>query len=170
MEKSGKKWSQKNGKGLILDWNGRFEVKVDGKGRLTFPVHYRKSVQGQTLVLTNSFHQGKKLIDIYSEDAWAKLKARMSRLSPLNPKVASFQRFYLAGGLSVESDKLGRFLIPKSLRDYAELSKDTVLVGMGNKLELWRAEDWSSIFESMITGYEVTVAEIANLEIGMVAS
>lgn len=150
-------------------WTGRFEVKLDGKGRLSFPGHYRHSLNDATLVLTNSQHQGKRLLDIYFMKEWDELKLRMSKLSQLNPKVAAFQRFYIAGGLEAQSDKQGRFLIPKSLREFAEFDGEVVLVGLGHKMELWNKKDWDEIFQNLTNDFENTMAGIADLELGACA-
>ena len=75
----------------------------------------------------------------------------------------------MAGGLSVESDKQGRFLIPRGLRDFAGFDGEVVLVGMGHKLELWNKKDWEEIFQSLAEGFEATIAGVAQLENEMVA-
>ncbi len=53
-----------------------------------------------------------------------------------------FTRFFLAGAASVEVDKQGRILLPAVLRDFAGITKDAVLVGVGSRVEIWSKDRW----------------------------
>ena len=58
-------------------------------------------------------------------------------------------------------------LIPKSLREYAKLEDQIVIVGMGTKLEVWNLSDWQKIFDNLATDFEDTLSVIANLDMGV---
>jgi MraZ protein len=74
--------------------------------------------------------------------AWERIEEDLQNLPSLNPAVKRFQRLMLGYATDIELDGNGRMLLPPSLRDYARLEKKLVLVGQGNKLELWSEDLW----------------------------
>ena len=62
----------------------------------------------------------------------------------LNKNARDFVRFFLSGAIECEIDKQGRFLITSNLREYAKLEKDTVIIGVGTRIEIWDKEKWKS--------------------------
>ena len=145
-------------------FKGRFEIKLDGKGRMNLPSALEVE-KPSTFVVTNSQYQSTPCLDLYTEDQWQKLEQKIGQLSPLKKEVQAFQRFYIASGQKVECASQGRVLIPKGLRDYANLQEEVVLVGMGNKLEIWNMKDWEKIFSGLATQFEDTLNVIASLDL-----
>ncbi len=150
----------------MKELKGRFEIKLDAKGRMNLPAAFN-DLESSSFVVTNSQYQGCRCLDIYTKEEWEKLEMRISQLSPLKKEVQAFQRFYIAGGLPVDSGSQGRVLIPKSLRDYANLQDEIVIVGMGTKLEIWNLADWQKIFDNLASDFEDTLSVIANLDMGV---
>ena len=60
----------------------------------------------------------------------------------IDKEVRQFTRFFLAGAASVEVDKQGRILLPAVLREFADITRDAVLIGVGNRIEIWRRDRW----------------------------
>lgn len=145
---------------------GRFEIKMDQKGRMNFPSALFDE-ENSSFVVTNSQYQGCRCLDIYPKQEWEKLEKKISGLSPLKKEVQAFQRFYIAGGQPIEAGNKGRVLIPKSLREYANLQDEIVIVGMGTKLEVWNLADWNKIFDNLASDFEDTLGVIANLDMGV---
>ncbi len=123
--------------------------------------------ENSSYVVTNSQYQGCRCLDIYTEQEWKNLQSKISQLSPLKKEVQAFQRFYIASGQVVEAGSQGRMLIPKSLRDYAGLEDQMVVVGMGTKLEVWNLKDWQKIFDNLASDFEDTLSVIASLDTGV---
>ncbi len=148
-------------------FRGRFHAKLDGKGRLSLPAGLRGCFQEDSIqaVITNSIYKKSPCLDIYLPDEWEKLEAKIDKLSKLKPSVQAYQRFYISGGQSIEADSQSRILLPKSLRSYAGLKGEVVLVGMGNKLELWDESQWNKVHSNLAQNFEETLAEIAELEL-----
>ncbi|MCB0377131.1 MAG: division/cell wall cluster transcriptional repressor MraZ [Bdellovibrionales bacterium] len=145
---------------------GRFQIKLDGKGRLGLPSALHQGSENSSFVITNSQYQGSRCLDVYRADEWEALEARIAQMSSLKREVQAFQRFYIAGGQAVNGDSQGRLLIPKSLREYAGLEDQIVLVGMGKKLEIWNLTEWQKIFDNLATQFEDTLNVIASLDMG----
>lgn len=148
-------------------FRGRFDSKLDPKGRLSIPAGLRQNLQQTktSLVITNSQHRGHKCLDVYSLEAWEQLEERIQKMPQLKFEVQSFQRFYLSGAQVVAPDTQNRVLIPQGLRQYANITTETVLVGMGNKLEIWDEKTWSKLFNSFSENFDDTLAAVAQLEV-----
>ncbi len=141
-------------------FRGRFDVKIDPKGRLSLPPALRIST---SLVVTNHRLGGRNALHVYTLQAWEKLEARISRLSQLNASVQAFERFYLSGGQVVELDGQGRMLLPSGLRRFAQIEGDAVLVGLGDKFEVWSQPLWETLFGEMTADFDQTLAKVADL-------
>lgn len=144
-----------------LRFRGRFDVKIDPKGRLSLPPALRLSAR---LVVTNHRLGGRNALHVYTLEAWQKLEMRIQRLSPLDASVQAFERFYISGGQIVELDGQGRMLLPSGLRRFAQIDSDAVLVGLGDKLEVWSQPLWETLFGEMTADFDRTLASVAALE------
>jgi MraZ protein len=142
-------------------FRGRFEVKLDPKGRLSLPPSLRLSNQ---LVITNQRLAGRNALHIYTLATWETLEARIQKLSPLDAAVQAFERFYISGGQVTELDGQGRLLLPSSLRRFAQIETDAVLVGLGDKLEVWSQPLWETLFGEMTADFDATQAAVAKIE------
>ena len=79
---------------------------------------------------------------IYPLPEWERIERDIQGLPALKPAVKRFQRLMLGYATDLELDGNGRMLLPQPLREYARLEKKVVLVGQGNKLELWSESLW----------------------------
>jgi MraZ protein len=147
-------------------FRGRFEIKLDPKGRLTLPQAFRSVLTGASpeIVITNSRYRGHSVLDVYSLSEWLKLEKRIARLSSLKAEVQAFNRFYLSGGQAVEVDAQNRVLVPQGLRRFASLEGEAVLVGLGGKFEIWAQPSWSAVYEQLSDGFEATLNAVAEIE------
>lgn len=149
-----------------IHFNGRFESKLDQKGRLALPklLHEILPHPNNQVVITNSQYKGHRNLDVYTLEEWQKLEARIARLSPLKAEVQDFRRFYLASGQTIDPDKSRRILIPGPLRKYAGIETEAVLVGMGGKFEIWSAETWNKLYDTLASNFEDTLSAVAALD------
>lgn len=146
-------------------FRGRFEIRIDEKGRLRMPTALREThSKDSQIVITNGLFRGQHCLDAYTLSAWEKLENRISKLSSLKTEVQIFQRFYLSGAQESDYDKQGRILLPPALRKYAGIDTNIVLVGMGEKLEIWSKSAWDRLYESLANDFEESLHQIAQLE------
>ena len=124
-------------------FRGVQHINMDAKGRLAMPARQREPLlalcQGQIVVTIDT--QSKCLV-IYPLPEWERIEKDIQGLPALNPAVKRFQRLMLGYASDLELDGNGRMLLPQSLREYAQLEKKLVLVGQGNKLEIWSEALW----------------------------
>ena len=79
---------------------------------------------------------------VYANDDWNAFEQKLTSLPLINKEARQFARFFLAGAATVEVDKQGRILIPPVLREFADLQKDVVSVGVLNRIEIWSKDNW----------------------------
>ena len=140
-------------------FRGRFETRLDPKGRLSLPSTYRSETS--SLIVTNSRFRSRSCLHVYTSDEWEKLESKIGGLSALQAEIQAFSRFYLSGGQMVELDAQGRFSIPLSLRRYAGLEADIMLVGLGDKFEIWAQDQWSAVYSELTETFEETLNAVA---------
>jgi MraZ protein len=124
-------------------FRGVQHINMDAKGRLAMPARQREPLlsrcEGQIVVTIDT--QTSCLV-IYPLPEWERIEQEIQALPSLKPAVRRFQRLVLGYATDLELDSSGRMLLPQSLREYAQLDKKLVLVGQGNKLELWAEALW----------------------------
>ena len=124
-------------------FRGVQHINMDAKGRLAMPARQREPLlthcQGQIVVTIDT---QSKCLAIYPLPEWERIEQDIQGLPALKPAVKRFQRLMLGYATDLELDSNGRVLLPQSLREYAQLEKKLVLVGQGNKLELWSEALW----------------------------
>lgn len=116
-------------------------VTIDAKGRLSMPSRYRDALDGGSMVVTIDTEENCLLL--YTLAAWLPIENKIQQLPSFNPAARRIQRLLIGHATDVELDGSGRILLPQYLRDYATLDKQAVLIGQGNKFELWSEPVWT---------------------------
>ena len=111
---------------------------LDTKGRLIIPAKFRE-VLGEEFVISKGMDG---CLFVYANDDWNAFEQKLTSLPLINKEARQFARFFLAGAATVEVDKQGRILLPPVLREYANLTKDVVLVGVLSRVEIWDKDRW----------------------------
>ena len=124
---------------------GEYCNTLDEKGRILFPTKLRNELfsesEKNSLIITQSFD---RCLWLYTLDEWKNLSSKiMETASPFNAKTNLVLRHYIGPAQEVELDKAGRISIPQSLRSYANLSKDCVIIGINKYMEIWDAEEYA---------------------------
>ena len=117
------------------------------KGRLIVPSKFREAL-GDTFVVTKGLDG---CLFVYDNEEWQAFEEKLRSLPITNKEARQFARFFLAGAAEVEVDKQGRILVPNILREFAQISKDVVLIGVASRIEIWSKERFEGItaFEDM---------------------
>ncbi|AHK16542.1 MAG: division/cell wall cluster transcriptional repressor MraZ [Thalassolituus sp.] len=124
-------------------FRGLHTINLDAKGRLAIPTKYREPLStlcGARLVATIDTEE--RCLLVYPINEWEVIQAKIEALPSFNPAARRIQRLLIGHATDLELDGSGRVLLPPSLREYAELDKEIVLVGQGKKLELWSKSMW----------------------------
>ena len=121
----------------MLFITGEYECKLDAKGRLVLPSRLKASLPESSsteLYLVKGFEP---CLLLYPLVEYKKIFSRIAGLNEFNVEYRRLQRNFFRGSASVELDNAGRFLISKSMLIHAALERECVLVGMGNRMEIW---------------------------------
>ncbi|MGI9263418.1 MAG: division/cell wall cluster transcriptional repressor MraZ [Gammaproteobacteria bacterium] len=124
-------------------FRGVNKVTLDAKGRLAVPTRYRQRIAdvcGSQMVITVDVDY---CLSVYPLPDWEDLERRLMRMPSLNRKARRLQRLMVGYATEVELDGHGRVLLSKELREFAGLDRQAILIGQGNRLELWDATRWN---------------------------
>lgn len=128
-------------------FRGVAQLTLDSKGRVAVPARYRENVNARCagrLVITAD---SDKCLLLYPLPEWEPIQQKLMSLSSFNPRIRDLQRRLIGYAEDVDVDSAGRLLISQALRDFADLDKNVVLVGQGNKFELWDQTKWREVLE-----------------------
>ncbi len=124
---------------------GEYSHTIDEKRRLAIPAKFRKEI-GKNAVITRGLDN---CLFVFPREEWDKLAKKLGEL-PLGQRDArGFIRVMLAGAMDVTFDRLGRLLVPDYLKNYASLSKQVVVTGVFNRLEIWDEAKWNEYKDKM---------------------
>jgi len=118
---------------------GEFQHNIDQKGRMAIPVKFRDELTNGAVVTRGI----DKCLFIFTKSEWNALAEKISKLPLVQSNSRAFARLMFAGAIDVEIDKQGRVLVSDYLRKYAGLSKQVVVAGVFNRLEVWDEKKWS---------------------------
>ena len=117
---------------------GEYRHSLDDKGRLFIPARMRDLLGGR-FVITKGLD---RCLFLYSGKEWEGVQERLAHLPLSSPEARAFARFFFSGASECEPDRQGRILVPQVLRQHAELERETVIVGVATRVEIWAAESW----------------------------
>jgi MraZ protein len=143
-------------------FRGRFEHTIDPKGRVSIPAKFRELLSEKyddRIIITNF----DRCLVAYPYEEWRSVEEKIGSLSMVKKEVKAFQRFFISGAAECPIDKLGRVLIPPTLRAYALLEKDVVFAGMGKMFELWSRERWTEEIKRAEENFEGMRESLASL-------
>ncbi|EGL56128.1 MULTISPECIES: division/cell wall cluster transcriptional repressor MraZ [Methylophaga] len=141
---------------------------LDAKGRMAVPAKFRKHLdvccEGRLVItIDHSDH----CLQLYPLPEWEIVEEKLSALPSLNPQVRRLKRMLLGYATECEMDGNGRILLPAKLREFAGLDKSMVMIGQGNKFELWNEQTWNELMDECLEEDfgEILPAELESLSI-----
>jgi len=138
---------------------GEYHHNIDEKGRLIIPAKFRDEL-GTKFIVTRGLE---KCLYVYSETEWNNIVAKIKTLPFTKKDVRTFVRSFFSGATECEFDRQGRINITSPLVSYADITKECVVIGANDRLEIWSENGWNNFFEEN----EDKISDIAeNLFIG----
>jgi MraZ protein len=142
---------------------GEFQHTIDGKGRLIIPVKFRDCL-GEKFIITKGLDN---CLFGYPVSEWSALEQKLKALPFTKADARAFVRFFFSGATECELDKQGRILLPQNLRDYADLSKDIVLIGVSNRIEIWNKDKWGIYSQEAESAYDEIAEKMVDFDLGL---
>lgn len=144
-------------------FRGRYENSIDPKGRISIPVRFRETLlqkyEDARVFVTNFDH----CLLLFPYPEWTELEQKASKISMFNKQSRAFLRFFFSSAAECSLDNQGRILIPQSLRRYAGLDKEVILLGVLKKIEIWDKKRWDDEMESLTTNIDSISETISQL-------
>ncbi len=125
---------------------GEYHHNIDEKGRLIMPSKFRNDL-GETFVITRGIDS---CLFVYPKESWNNITSKLNELSFTKKDVRSFQRFFLSAATICEFDKQGRVSVTSPLADYADLTKECVIIGVNDRIEIWSKENFDKFLNDNI--------------------
>lgn len=127
---------------------------------MALPTRFRESLrlgcEGKVVV---TIDMREKCLLLYPLPEWEVVQRKLEALSNIGEQARLLQRLLIGHATDIEFDSQGRILLPAMLRDFGEFQKKLVLVGQGNKIEIWAANQWQDRMNDWLTADENLLAD-----------
>lgn len=133
---------------------GEYHHNIDEKKRLIIPSKFREEI-GDNFVVTKGLDG---CLYVYSIDTWNSIINKLKTLSFTKKDARTFMRFFLSSATVCEFDKQGRITLLSSLIEYADIDRECVIIGVGDRLEIWSMDRLNSLMADNVD-YLSTIAE-----------
>lgn len=140
---------------------GEYQHSLDVKGRVTIPSKFREEL-GDKFIATKGLDN---CIFLYPMIEWQVIEEKVRSLPFTRADVRSFARFFFSGASELEVDKQGRTVMPVNLREYAEIDRDVIIIGVGSRVEIWSSVQWERYTEKAESSYEEIAESLVDLGI-----
>ena len=140
---------------------GTYTPRLDDKGRLFLPAKFRDQLR-EGLVVTRG---QERCLTVWPRPAFEELAAKAQAAPVTDRAVRDYTRLLFAGASDDQPDKQGRLTIPPMLREYAALTRDVVVIGVVNRLEIWAAPKWQPYRSQIEEQPEALAEHLADLGI-----
>ncbi len=140
---------------------GEYNHTIDTKGRVSIPAKYREQL-GESFILTKGLDN---CLFIYTLEEWKVLENKLKQLPLTNKDARAFVRFFFSGATECELDNQGRIRIPNNLREYANLEKEAVMIGVATRIEVWSQTEWQEYNSDANLSYDEIASKMAELGI-----
>ncbi|MCE3008286.1 MAG: division/cell wall cluster transcriptional repressor MraZ [Bacteroidetes bacterium] len=141
---------------------GEFECKADAKGRFLMPAALLKQLpedERQSFVINRGLDD---CLALYPEKVWQEELTKIYSQNQFVAENRTFARLFQAGAVPVSLDGSNRLLVPKKLAEHASIEKELVLIGSGNKIEIWS----QARFEAQLQDHLPRLADISERVMG----
>jgi MraZ protein len=133
-------------------FRGPSKVTLDAKGRLAIPSRHRERILTRANGALVATVDRDYCLLIYPLPEWEEVERKLVRLPSLNSVARKLQRLMLGYATELEMDSQGRILLPKEHREFAGIERDAILIGQGNKFELWDEKRWNERRDEWLAG------------------
>jgi len=140
---------------------GEYQHTLDPKNRVIMPSKFREKL-GDSFVMTKGLDN---CLFIYSSEEWSIVEDKLKSLPMTNKDARAFVRFFFAGASECDLDKQGRIVMPNHLKDYANIDKELVIIGVSTRIEIWSKEEWNKFNSDANISYEDVAEKMSQLGI-----
>ena len=133
---------------------GEYLHSIDRKGRLILPSKFREAAKGNFVEKFFVTRGLDKCLFMFAEEEWRAQEQKFKAVSFTKQESRIFNRLYFSGAVEVIPDKQGRILLAQYLKDFAEIKKEIVIVGVSNRIEIWAKDKWEEFYGNWRQSFE----------------
>ena len=143
---------------------GEYEHTIDKKGRIIVPSKFRDAFKEYDIEKFYVTRGLDKCLFLFTENEWRSQEVKFKSIPFTKSEARKFNRLYFSGAIQLESDKQGRVLLPKYLKDYADIKRDVVIIGVSNRIEIWAKEAWQEYYKNSKGSFEAIAENLMSGE------
>ena len=143
--------------------SGEYNHSIDTKGRVIIPAKFREQL-GNEFMITKGLDN---CLFVFPKNEWEKFEGRLNSLNMFNKDARELIRVFVGGSVASTLDKTGRTLVPPALRDYANLEKEVVLVGVLNRIEIWDKTAWDDVNANVSQNMDDIAARLQDIGVNL---
>ncbi len=140
---------------------GEYEHTIDRKGRIIVPAKFRQALKEHeeqpTLHITRGLDG---CLFLFPESVWRTIENRLKQMPFTKAESRKFNRLFFAGASDVACDGLGRLLVPRPLKEFAQIKQNVVVLGVSDRMEIWANEQWKAFYDSSRQSFEETAERL----------
>jgi MraZ protein len=133
---------------------GEYLHSIDRKGRIILPAKFREVSKSNFIEKFFVTRGLDKCLFMFSEEEWRSQEQKFKTISFTKQQARTFNRLYFSGAVEIIPDRQGRILIPQYLKDFAEIKRDVMIVGISNRIEIWAKDKWQEFYGSSRQSFE----------------
>ncbi|MDP2939388.1 MAG: division/cell wall cluster transcriptional repressor MraZ [Candidatus Omnitrophota bacterium] len=133
---------------------GEYEHTIDRKGRLILPSKFREVAKANFIEKFFITRGLDKCLFMFGEEEWKVQEQKFKSMPFTKQEIRKFNRIYFSGAIDIIPDRQGRFIIPQFLKDFANIKRDVVIIGVANRIEIWSKTLWQEFYSSSRESYE----------------
>ncbi len=143
---------------------GEYLHTIDRKGRLILPAKFREVAKNNFIEKFFVTRGLDKCLFMFSEEEWRSQETKFKAISFTKQQARTFNRLYFSGAAEVLADKQGRILLPQYLKEFAEIKRDVIIVGVSNRIEIWSKDKWQAFYGSSRQSFEEIAEKLMDNE------
>ena len=140
---------------------GEFQHSLDDKARLTLPAKFRDGL-GESFVITRGLD---RCLFIYPRKDWEVLSEKLRALPLTRSDARQFLRLFFSGAADCDLDRQGRTVVPANLREYAGITQECSVIGVGNRVEVWDVGVWKTYSDQAAESFGDVAAGLVDLDL-----
>jgi len=133
---------------------GEYLHSIDRKGRIILPAKFRESAKAHFIEKFFVTRGLDKCLFMFSEEEWRTQETKFKAISFTKQQARTFNRLYFSGAVEALPDKQGRILLPQYLKDFAQIKRDVMIVGVSNRIEIWAKDKWQEFYGTSRQSFE----------------
>jgi MraZ protein len=142
---------------------GEYLHSIDRKGRLILPSRFREVSKANFIEKFFVTRGLDKCLFMFSEEEWRSQEQKFRTVSFTKQQGRTFNRLYFSGAVEVIPDRQGRILIPQYLKDFAQIKRDVMIVGVSNRIEIWSKDLWQKFYSDSRQSFEEIAEKLMDI-------